>query len=87
MSEGPVVLNTQAPSTFRLCCSQGGLPRWLRGKESSCHAGDGDMGSISGLGRSPEGGNGNSLQYSCLETCMDREAWGTTVHGAAKGRT
>ena len=42
-----------------------GLPRWLNGKESDCSAGY--PGSIPGLGRSPEGGNGNPLQYSCLE--------------------
>ena len=41
------------------------------GKESSCNAGD--LGSISGLGRSPGEGNGNPLQYSCLEDPMDRE--------------
>ena len=35
---------------------------------------------------SPEGGNGNSLQYSCLENFMDRGAWWTTVHGVAKSR-
>ena len=44
----------------------------------------GDMGSISGLGRSPGEGNGNSLQYSCLENSMDREVWQATVHGVAK---
>jgi len=44
-----------------------------------------DMGSISGLGRSPGEGNGNSLQYSCLENHMDRGVWQATVHGAAKG--
>ena len=49
-----------------------GLPRWLGGKESACHAGD--MGSIPGLGRSPEEGNGNALQYSCLENPVDRGA-------------
>ena len=42
-----------------------GLPQWLRGKESTCDAGD--TGSIPGLGRSPGGGHGNPLQYSCLE--------------------
>ena len=41
----------------------------------------GDMGSIPGLGRSPRGGNGNPLQYSCLENPMDRGAWRATVHG------
>ena len=43
-----------------------------------------DAGSIRGLGRSPRGGNGNSLQYSCLENPMDRAAWQATVPGAAK---
>ena len=44
----------------------------------------GDSGSIRELGRSPGGGNGNPLQYSCLENPMDRGAWRATVHGAAK---
>ena len=43
-----------------------------------------DPGSIPGLGRSPEEGNGNPLQYSCLENPMDRGAWQTTVHGVTK---
>ena len=43
--------------------------------------------SILGLGRSHGGGNGNSLQYSCLENSMDRGAWWATVHGVAKSRT
>ena len=47
----------------------------------------GDPGSIPGLGRSPGEGNGNPLQYSCLENPMDREAWWATVHGVAKSRT
>ena len=46
-----------------------------------------DMSSILGLGRSPGGGNGNPLQYSCLENPMDRGAWGGTVHGVAKSWT
>jgi len=46
-----------------------------------------DMGSIPGLGRSPGGGNGNPLQYSCLENPMDRGAWQATVHGIAKSQT
>ena len=50
-----------------------GLPWWLSGKESTCSAGD--AGFIPGLGRSPEEGNGNPLQYSCLENPMDRGAW------------
>ena len=55
------------------------------GKESACHAGD--LGLIPGLGRSPGGGHGNPLQYSCLENPMDRGAWWFTVHGAAKNQT
>ena len=51
---------------------------------SACNVGD--LGSIPGSGRSPEG-NGNPLQYSCLENPMDRGAWWATVHGVAKGRT
>ena len=60
---------------------QHGLLGWLCGKEAACHAGD--LGSIPGLGRSPGEGNGNPLQYSCLENSMDREAWQATVHGVA----
>ena len=47
----------------------------------------GDMGSIPDLGRSPEEGNGNPLQYSCLENHMDRGAWWATVHGVAESDT
>ena len=46
-----------------------------------------DTGSIPGLGRSPGKGNGNPVQYSCLENSMDRGAWQATVHGAAKSGT
>ena len=45
---------------------------------------EGDLGSISGLGRSLGEGNGNPLQYSCMENSMDRAAWWTTVHGVAE---
>ena len=44
-------------------------------------------GSIPGPGRSPGGGNGNSLQYSCLENPIDREAWQATVHGVTQSQT
>ena len=44
----------------------------------------GDSSSIPGLGRSPGVGNGNPLQYSCLENYMDRGAWQATVHGVTK---
>ena len=48
------------------------------GKESACNAGDaGDVGLISGSGRSPGGGHGNPLQYSCQENSIDRGAWQT----------
>ena len=46
-----------------------------------------DVGSIPGLDRSPGGGNGNPLQYSCLENPTDRGAWWATVHRVAKGWT
>ena len=46
--------------------------------------GTGDLGSIPGWGRSPGGGHGNPLQYSCLENPMDRGAWGASVHGVSK---
>ena len=46
----------------------------------------GDLGSIPGWGRSPGEGNGNPLQYACLENPMDRGAWQVTVHGVARVR-
>ena len=54
-------------------------------KASACNAGD--PASIPGLGRSPGEGNGNLLQYPCLENPMEREAWRATVHGVAKSWT
>ena len=57
----------------------GGLPRWLSSKESAwvdCGAGAaGDRGLIPGSGTSPGGGNGNSVQYYCLDNPMDRGTW------------
>ena len=47
----------------------------------------GDANSMTGSGRSPGGGNGNPLQYSCLEKPMDRGAWWATVYGVAKSQT
>ena len=46
-----------------------------------------DMGSIPGSGRSPGGGHGNPLQYSCLENPMDRGAWQATIHGVTESNT
>ena len=54
-------------------------------KASACNVGD--PGSIPGLGRSPGEGNGNPLQYSCLENPTDGGAWQATAHGVAKSRT
>ena len=54
-------------------------------KASACN--EGDLGSIPGLGRSPGEGNGNPLQYSCLENPMDRGAWRATVHRVEKSWT
>ena len=55
------------------------------GKVSACNAGD--LGSIPGLVRSPGEGNGNPLQYSCLENSMDEGTWQATVHGVTKSQT
>ena len=62
-----------------------GFPSSSNGKASTCNAGD--PGSIPGSGRSSEKGNGNPLQYSCLENFMDRGAWWAMVHGVAKSQT
>ena len=61
-----------------------GFPSGSDGKESACNAGN--LGSIPGSGRSPGKGNGNRLQYSCLENFIDREAWRATVHGVLQTR-
>ena len=63
-----------------------GLP-WLAQRVKNPPANAGDLGSISGLGRSPVEGNGNPLQYSCLENPIDGEAWWTIVPGGAKSWT
>ena len=62
-----------------------GFPGGSEVKASACNAGD--IGLIPGLGRSPGEGNGNPLQYSCLENLMDGGAWQATVHGVTKSRT
>ena len=64
-----------------------GCPGETAVKNLPASAGDTrDTGSISGLGRSPGGGNGNPLQYSCLENTMDRGAWWATVYGVERVR-
>ena len=64
-----------------------GFPQWLSSKESAWDAGDvGDAGLIPGSGRSPGEGNGNLLQYSCLENSTEKGAWRASVHGVAECR-
>ena len=56
-------------------------------KNPPANAGDiGDTGSIPGSGRSPGGGHGNPLQYSCLKNPMDKGSWQSTVHGITKSQ-
>ena len=62
-----------------------GFPGDASGKNPPANAGD--LGLIPGLGRSPGGGHGNPLQYSCLENPTDGEAWMSTVHRIAKSQT
>ena len=57
-------------------------PRQLSGKELPANTSDASL--IPGSGKSTGGGNGNAIQYSCLESPMDRGAWRATVHGVAK---
>ena len=59
-----------------------GFPGGSDYKESACNVGD--LGSVSGLGRSPGEGNGNSLQYSCLENPHGQRVRWVTVHGIVK---
>ena len=61
------------------------FPGGSDGKETTSNAGD--LGLTPWLGRSPGGGHGNLLQYSCLENPVDRGAWWAAVHGVAKSRT
>ena len=65
-----------------LFCSSYVFPGGSDSKESTCNAGD--LGLISGSRSSPEEGNGDSLQYSCLENSRDRGSWWATVPGVAK---
>ena len=61
-----------------------GFPCSSVGKESASSAGD--PGSIPGLGKSPGEGNGDPLQYPCLENLIDRGAWWAAVHGFTKSQ-
>ena len=62
-----------------------GFPAGSDGQEYACSAGA--LGSLPGVGRSPGGGHGNPLQYSCLENPMNRGAWWATVHRVTKSQT
>ena len=62
-----------------------GFPSGSESKESACNIED--LGPIPRSGRFPGEGNGNTLQYSCLENSMDRGAWQATVHGVTKSQT
>ena len=70
-------------------CGSGGeresFPGGSDDKESACNAGDPSL--IPGSGRSSGEGNGNPLQYSCLENSMNRAAWRDTKHWVAKSQT
>ena len=73
-----------------MCCVHiyMGFPDGRVVKNPSANAGDTrDMGSVPGSGRSSGEGNGNLLQYSCLENSMDKRAWRATVHGVTKSQT
>ena len=75
----PVVANIEPTSNPQ------GLSRWSSGKESAYSAED--LGSIPGCRKSPGEGNGNLLQYPCLEKSMNRGTWWATVHGVTKSQT
>ena len=74
----------QSQGRHRIKSSLKGFPCSSVGKESACSAGD--PGSIPGLGRSPGEGNGNPLQYPCLENLMDRGTWWIAVHRVPKSQ-
>ena len=72
--------------TEMLCTSGSQKPTTFEcAKDSPCNAGN--LGLISGSGRSPGGGNGNPLQYACLENSMGRGALRATVYGVTKSWT
>ena len=68
-----------------ICVSSVSFPGGSEGEASACSAGD--PGPIPGSGKSPGEGNGNPLQYSCLENPTDEGAWWAAVHGVAESRT
>ena len=98
----PLLLLPSIPPSIRVFCNESTLRmRWPKywsfrfsiidfpgGSEVKVSAWNaGDQGSITGSGRSPGEGNGNPLQYCCLENSMEGRAWWATVHGVVKSRT
>ena len=81
----PLFVVGGCPVYYQRFSSIPGFPGSSDSKESACNAGD--PGLIPGSGRSLGEGNGNPLQYSCLENPMNRGAQWATVHGVAKSRT
>ena len=76
-------LHWSPPSAIKLALVlTEGFPGGAEVKASACNVGD--LASIPGLGRSPGEGNGNTLQYSCLENPMDGGAWWAPVHGSQR---
>ena len=69
------------PNSVTVSTHYSWFPWWSDSKEPACNVGH--PGLIPGLGRPPGEGNGNPLQYSCLENATDRGAWWATVHGVA----
>ena len=68
--------------------TQDKIPRWHGDKKPPANVGDArDLSLIHGFKRSPQEGNGNPLQYPCLENSMDRRTWQATVHGVTKSQT
>ena len=89
LSSGKIVNEHEAFSKLNLLKYCRGFPCGTSGQEPAyqCRLDIRDADSISGLGRSPRGGHGNLLQYSCLENPIDRGVWRPTVHGVTKSRT
>ena len=79
------MLNHSCEFGMKPTCWYRGSRGGLVSKESSCSVGD--LGSISGSGRSPGEGNGSPLQYSCQENSMDKGAWWATIHAVTKSGT
>ena len=81
----PQLLNLNSAKYLHTTTALKGFPGGSDSKESACNGGD--PGLIPGLRRSPGEGKGYSLQYYCLENCMDRGVWQATVHGVSKSQT